>query len=55
MEMESGAGTGGSFDAELLADGDRGTGLDLWVDAGQMGVAGPDVAAVPEGDDVAVP
>ena len=54
MEMEPGAGPGGSFDSEFLADGDRGTGSDLGVDAGQVGVAGADAAAVAEGDDVAV-
>ena len=39
----------------LCADGDRGTGSDLGVDAGQVPVAGADAAAVAEGDDVAVP
>ena len=46
--------TGGSFDPEPLADRHDGSGSDLAVDAGQVGVAGADAAAVAEGDDVAV-
>ena len=54
MQMDPGAGAGGSFDSEFLPDSDRGTGSDLGVDAGQVAVAGADAAAVAEGDDVAV-
>ena len=53
VEVVSGGGAGGAFDAEDLPDGDRGAGTDGGVDGGEVGVAGGDAAAVVDLDGVA--
>jgi hypothetical protein len=54
VEVQSGAGSGGAFDADPMSDPDTGPRDDVAAEAGQVPVPGDDTVAVPNGNDLSV-